>query len=72
MGTQSASGARSGVASPIPHSFPLSRAERGRVEPPFSSWEKGGDEGTGVPAQPSARHASEWAKLKEKAHLLEK
>jgi hypothetical protein len=27
---------------------------------------------SGAPAQPSARHASEWAKVKEKEHLLEK
>jgi len=27
---------------------------------------------SGAPAQPSARHASEWAKIKEKEHLLEK
>jgi hypothetical protein len=26
----------------------------------------------GAPAQPSARHASEWAKIKQKEHLLEK
>jgi len=26
----------------------------------------------GAVAQPSARHASEWAKIKEKEHLLEK
>ena len=25
-----------------------------------------------IPAQPSARHATEWAKVKEKEHLLEK
>ena len=29
-----------------PHSFPLSQAVRGRVEPPFSTREKGGDEGS--------------------------
>jgi len=33
-------------APPSPHSFPLSQAERGRVEPPFSTREKGGDEGS--------------------------
>ena len=33
-------------APPSPHSFPLSRVERGRVAPPFSAWEKGGDEGS--------------------------
>ena len=27
---------------------------------------------SGAPAQPSTRHASEWAKVKEKDHLLEK
>jgi len=33
-------------APPSPHSFPLSRMERGKLEPPFSTWEKGGDEGS--------------------------
>ena len=28
-----------------PHPFPLSQAERGKLEPPFSTREKGGDEG---------------------------
>ena len=27
---------------------------------------------SGAPAQPSARHASEWAKIIEKEHFLEK
>ncbi|MGH8660516.1 MAG: NADH-quinone oxidoreductase subunit L [Burkholderiales bacterium] len=45
--------AASGVTSPIPHSFPLSRGERGRLEPPFSIREKGGDEGIGAPVPPS-------------------
>src|SRR3989337_132470 len=31
----------------IPHSFPLSRGERGRLEIPFSSWEKGMGRGKG-------------------------
>lgn len=76
MATQSASGAGSLRCTFTQYARRVSAASRAFPPQPAAA-ESGARSlrrilADGVVAQPSARHASEWAKIKEKAHLLEK
>ena len=76
MGTQSASGAGSLRCTFPQYARRVSAASRAFPPQPAAA-ESGARSlhrilADGVVAQLCARHASEWAKIKEKAHLLEK